>query len=146
MCQFTPLEKVKPKEIFAEKECRILQALLANITATDKNKNEINNAIFSFNIIKSVGHDQIPPYFLRIASSIITPFLLIFAQYCFMNGIFPENCTIAKIISIFKKGDTQNPINYRPTSILICFSKISERLILTRLIKLWTKHNVLILI
>ena len=42
MCQFTQLEKVEPQEIFAEKECRILQALLANITATDENKSEIN--------------------------------------------------------------------------------------------------------
>ena len=41
MCQITQLEKVEPQEIFAEKECRILQALLANITATDENKNEI---------------------------------------------------------------------------------------------------------
>ena len=40
--QFTQLEKVEPQEIFAEKECRILQALLANITATDENKNEMN--------------------------------------------------------------------------------------------------------
>ena len=38
MCQFTQLEKVELQEIFAEKECRILQALLANITATDESK------------------------------------------------------------------------------------------------------------
>ena len=42
MSQFTQLEKVEPQEIFAEKECLILQALLANITATDENKNDIN--------------------------------------------------------------------------------------------------------
>ena len=42
MCQFTQLEKVEPQEIFAEKECRILQALIANITATDAINNEIN--------------------------------------------------------------------------------------------------------
>ena len=42
MCQFTQLEKVEPQEIFAEKECRILQALPANITASNENKNEIN--------------------------------------------------------------------------------------------------------
>ena len=42
MCQFTQLEKMEPQEIFAEKECRILQALPANITASDENKNEIN--------------------------------------------------------------------------------------------------------
>ena len=33
---------MEPQEIFAEKECIILQALLANITATDENKNDIN--------------------------------------------------------------------------------------------------------
>ena len=42
MCQFTQLEKVEPQEIFAEKECKILQVLPANIAATDENKNEIN--------------------------------------------------------------------------------------------------------
>ena len=42
MSQFTQLEKVEPQEIFAEKECIILQALVANITATDENKNDIN--------------------------------------------------------------------------------------------------------
>ena len=42
MCQFTQLEKVEPQEIFAEKECRILEALLANITAKDEIKNEIS--------------------------------------------------------------------------------------------------------
>ena len=42
MRQFTELERVEPQEIFAEKNCRILQALLANIAATDKNKNGIN--------------------------------------------------------------------------------------------------------
>ena len=41
MSQFTQLEKVEPQKIFAEKECIILQALLANITATDENKNDI---------------------------------------------------------------------------------------------------------
>ena len=42
MCQFTQLEKAEPQKIFAEKECKILRALLANITATDENRNEIN--------------------------------------------------------------------------------------------------------
>ena len=42
MSQFTQLEKVEPQKIFAEKECIVLQALLANTTATDENKNDIN--------------------------------------------------------------------------------------------------------
>ena len=103
---------------------------------------ELNNVIFFLDINKSYKHDQIPPYFLRIASSIITPFLHLFLQFSFTNGIFSVNSTIAKIIPIFKKGDRQDPSNYRPISILICFSKIFEKLIHTRLTKSWTKHNV----
>ena len=98
---------------------------------------------FSLYINKSVEHDQIPSYFLQSISSVITPFLHIFDQYSFTNGIFFENCTIAKIIPIFKK-DCQNLTNHRPISILTCCFKIFEKLIHTRLIKFWTKHNVLI--
>ena len=104
---------------------------------------EINNAISSLNINKSYGHDQIPPYFLRIASPVVTPFLHLFVQFSFTNGIFPKNCTIAKIIPIFKKGNRQSPTNYRPISILTYFSKIFEKLIHTQLTKFWTKHKVL---
>ena len=104
---------------------------------------KISNAISSLNINKSYGHDLIPPYFLRIASPVVTPFLHLFVQFSFTNGIFPKNCTIAKINPIFKKGDRQSPTNYRPISILTCFSKIFEKLIHTRLTKFWTKHKVL---
>ena len=103
----------------------------------------INNAIFSLDLHKSFGHDLIPPYFLRIASSVIAPELHLFIQFSFTNDVFPENCTIAKIIPVFKKGNRQIPSNYRPISILTCFSKIIEKLIHTRLTKFWTKHNVL---
>ena len=50
---------------------------------------------------------------------------------------------LLKIIPIFKKGDRQSPTNYRPISILTCFSEIFEKLIHTRLTKFWTKHKVL---
>ena len=70
-------------------------------------------------------------------------FSSLFVQFSFTNGIFPKNCTIAKIIPIFKKGDRQSPTNYWPVSILTCFSKIFEKLIHTWLTKFWTKHKVL---
>ena len=104
---------------------------------------EINNAISSLNFNKSYGHDQNPPYFLRIASPVVNPFLHLFVQFSITNDIFPENCTIAKIIPIFRKGDRQSPTNYRPISILTCFSEIIEKLIHPRLTKFWTKHNVI---
>ena len=42
------------------------------------------------------------------------------------NGIFPEKMKIAKVIPLFKNGDLENITNYRPISVLPCFSKVLE--------------------
>ena len=133
------IDNSSKRDYFSYLTSRISSSIFLDIPSMT----EINNAISSLNINKSYGHDQISPYFLRIASHVVTPFLHLFVQFSFTNGIFPKNCTIAKIIPIFKKGDRQSPTNYRPISILTCFSKIFEKLIHTRLTKFWTKHKVL---
>ena len=51
------------------------------------------------------------------------------------NGIFPEKMKIAKVISLFKDGDPENITNYRPISVLPCFSKAFERIMYNRLYK-----------
>ena len=50
------------------------------------------------------------------------------------KGIFPEKMKIAKVSPIFKKGDKSILSNYRPISVLPCFSKILERIMYNRLI------------
>jgi len=92
---------------------------------------------------KAVEPDNIPPYYLRIAANIISPYLHYFFEYSFNHGIFPENCKLAKVILLHKKGDKIKPTNYRPISILTCFSKILERLIYNKFIKFFTKHRVI---
>ena len=74
MSQFTQLEKVEPQEIFAEKECIILQALPANITATDENKNDINTLF----IISST----------KTAAKIKRNFFF----FCFHNSVLNDIC------------------------------------------------------
>ena len=86
---------------------------LANIT-------EIVNTILSLNVNKAVGHKKIPAYFHKIAPFTIAPFLL---NYAFTNGIFPNNCKISKVIPIYKNGDTNNPNNFSPISLLTRFFK-----------------------
>ena len=50
------------------------------------------------------------------------------------NGIFPSNCKMSKVIPIHKNQDTNNQNNFRPISLLTCFSKIFEKLIFKRII------------
>ena len=104
---------------------------------------EVYNAINSLNINKATGYDNTPARFLRITSSVITPYLQTFIDFCFTNGVFPTNCKIAKIVPIFKKGNRKDLSNYRPISILTCYSKIFERIIYNRFISFLNKHKVI---
>ena len=50
---------------------------------------------------------------------------------------------VAKVTPIFKKGDSHLVSNYRPISVLSCFSKILERLVYTRTTDCLNKFNIL---
>ena len=105
--------------------------------------NEVIVAINSLNFYKSFGHDDIPPFFLRTACCVLAPTLGYFVDNAFRLGIFPRSCKIAKIVPLFKTRKTEELTNYRPISILTCFSKIFEKLIYSRLISFFQKNTVL---
>ena len=106
--------------------------------------NEIVELICSFNVNKAVGHDNIPPFFLKTAPFVIANYLCVFVKFSFENGIFPDACKIAKIVAIHKNGNKSNPSNYRPISILTCFSKIFEGMLYKRFVCFFDKHKILI--
>ena len=59
------------------------------------------------------------------------------------EGVFPTKMKIAKVVPIFKSGDSHLFNNYRPISLLPVFSKIFEKLVHTRLYKYLLKYNIL---
>ena len=59
------------------------------------------------------------------------------------KGVFPNELKIAKVIPLFKSGDTMIFSNYRPVSVLPVFSKILERLMYNRLLGFINKHRIL---
>ena len=56
--------------------------------------NEVFNHINSLSLRKSAGHDNIPPYFLKVATNIIAPVWCYFFDNAFMLGIFPQSCNV----------------------------------------------------
>ena len=59
------------------------------------------------------------------------------------TGVFPSAFKVAKVTPVFKKDDPHIFSNYRPISLLPCFSKILERLIYNRLDNFLTRFNIL---
>ena len=69
--------------------------------------------------------------------------MLIIINASFKTCIVPNSLKIAKVIPIYKNGDVKCVNNYRPISILNCFSKIFEKCVHARTIKLFNKCNIL---
>lgn len=60
-----------------------------------------------------------------------------------ITGEFPEKLKIAKIIPIFKSGDTEDSSNYRPIALLPVLAKIVEKVISIRILSFLERNNIL---
>ena len=91
----------------------------------------------------SSGWDEIPSLVVKqTIDSTSEPLTHIF-NLSLSTGVFPIEMKIAKVIPLFKSGDTTSFSNYRPVSVLSVFSKILERLMYKRLLDFINHHNLL---
>ena len=63
--------------------------------------NEIVNSILSINVGKAVGHDNIPPFFLKTSAFTVAPEIFILLNYPFQQMASFQK--IAKVIPIHKE-------------------------------------------
>ncbi len=91
----------------------------------------------------SCGFDGISSTLIKHALPFIAFLLAHIFNLSFSTGSVPLNLKVAKVIPIFKSGDVHTIGNYRPISILPCFSKILERLVYNRLFKFASDFHLL---
>ena len=106
-------------------------------------ENKVLKAFKSLNINKAPAFDQIHVNVInQVYNHIKKPLIRIFGDSVKL-GVFPEKLKLAKVIPIFKSGKNDHSTNYRPISVLLCFSTILERIMYNRLYKYLTKNNLL---
>ena len=91
----------------------------------------------------AAGWDGISTKILKKSSEALLPILVHIFNLSITNGVFPTELKRAKVTPIFKKGDPELLINYRPISVLPALSKILEKLVHNRLSSFLDKHNIL---
>ena len=77
---------------------------------------------------KSTGADEISFNVIKNCFGELSDILRYVFDLSLQTGIFPDPLKIAKVTSVFKTGDLKEISNYRPISVLPCFSKILERI------------------
>jgi hypothetical protein len=91
----------------------------------------------------ATGSDGIPDYVIKQSIDYLKiPLADIFNSSLGM-GIFPDKLKTAKIIPVYKKGNTRDINNYRPIASLSVFSKLLEKVVYNRLITFIVNNEIL---
>lgn len=102
---------------------------------------EIINIIKSLNSNAAAGYDEISSKVVKNSAKELAPILVQLINECFRTGSFPDLLKIARVLPIFKEGNSNDPGNYRPISILPILSKIYEMVIRNRMMLYLEKIN-----
>ena len=91
----------------------------------------------------SAGWDEIPAYVTKRCIDVYIEPLTHIIDKSFKEGIFPSELKLAKVVPIFKSGDSSKITNYRPISVLSFFSKVFEKVMYNHISNFIESVNVL---
>ena len=92
---------------------------------------------------KAAGLDNLSGKFLRDGATLLAEPITKLCNLSIELATFPDDCKIAKLKPLFKKGSKIDPQNYRPISLLPLISKIIEKVIHNQSQEYLDKHNIL---
>ena len=102
---------------------------------------EVYKELSSLKQSRSHGLDGLDSKILKLSAPIISEHITYIYNLCIDKNCFPQAFKIAKVLPVFKSGDTSDPSNYRPISILPILSKILERHLKHHLQSHFTKYD-----
>ena len=104
---------------------------------------EVTDELLRLRKDKPRGPSPIPPWALIDSAHIVATVLTLIFNNAIMQCKFPKALKLADITPVHKKGDPQDPMNYRPISVTPALSKLFEKLLFRQLSKYLNDNNVL---
>ena len=114
-----------------------------NIGGINISQDLIKSKLEKLNQFKAAGPDDMRPHLLRETAATITEPLCIIFKDSLQTEQIPDDWRKANITPIYKKGDRNDPSNYRPVSLTSQVCKIMESIIKEEIFEHLTDHNLL---
>ena len=91
---------------------------------------EVYDVIAKLKPGKAPGLDYIPPRLLGLCAPGISASVAELFNLSFRTATFPTSWKKSLVVPIQKKGNSKDPVNYRPIALLPILSKVLERIVL----------------
>jgi hypothetical protein len=104
-----------------------------------------NEVIVAINSLKNKKSniENMPNHIYKLCNQEIAPHLARLFNESIIDGIYPNELKIAKLIPLFKTGDPTLTSNYRPISILPTIGKVFEKVVFRQLSNYLTTNNII---
>lgn len=106
-------------------------------------ESEVDLFIQSLKNFKSPGYDNIRSELIKYCKETFVPILTHLINLIFKTSICPSHFKIAIIKPLFKSGDKEQIINYRPLSLISNFAKIFEKALKSKMENFLKKYKLL---
>ena len=93
---------------------------------------------------KATGLDGISCKLLKLSAEIIVPHIVNICNASINRAHFPRPWKKARVVPLYKSGDTNDVMNYRPISVLPILSKLLERHVHNHLYMYLTEFKLLL--
>ncbi|KFQ69461.1 hypothetical protein N335_07761, partial [Phaethon lepturus] len=91
----------------------------------------ISDLLHHFDTHKSMGTDGTHPRVLKELAEVLNkPFSMIYQQSWLTREV-PDDWRLANVTPIYKKGQKEDPGNYRPVSLTLVLGNVVEQIVLS---------------
>ncbi len=102
---------------------------------------EVRKHLLDLDVTKAIGPNGISPWILKEGADALCLPLSIVYNKSLVTGELPKIWETANVVRIYKKGDRQEALNYRPVSLTCIPCKMMEKIVRKKLVEHLEQKN-----